>query len=458
MSEKLRVLVVDDEKISRRTTVQRLRGAGYQAEEAENAFVALELLAATTRDVVLTDLRMPGMDGLALMRETRARSPETEVIVMTAFGSVETAVLAMQQGAADYLTKPFSFAELEVRLGRLASLRDSRIELMALRAIVAQKEATLGLFGNSPALARIRDRIQLFAASAAPVLVTGDTGTGKELVARAIHRCGPRRDQPFLAVACGAIARDLAESELLGHEKGAFTGALARHLGCFEQANCGTLLLDDVDDLPLETQVKLLRVLQEGIVRRVGGTVDIVVDVRIVATTKVNLEHAVANGRFRKDLFYRLRGLEIALQPLRERGDDVVLLAHHFLESIAVKTKQPQKRLTPEAAEMLRRHAWPGNVRELWRTIESAVALCPGLEIRSEHLPDFLGAQPTIDKPYTLHLDGEASVSLSAIVEHFEDDIVQWAMQQAHGQQGRAAEILGIPRTTLQSKLARRKS
>ena len=423
----------------------------------ENAYTALDRLAEGPWDVALTDLRMPGMDGLELMREVRARYPDVEIIVMTAYGTVQTAVSAMRQGAADYLTKPFSFAELDLRLKRIEQLNDSRRELSRLRAMLGEGGAAYGIVGRSSAMRTVLERLPPFAASSAPVLVTGETGTGKELIARALHEAGPRRRGPFVAVACGAIPNDLAESELFGHEKGAFTGAMSRHRGFFEQATGGTLLLDDVDDLPLDIQVKLLRVLQEGTFRRVGGTEDVKVDVRVVATTKVCLDAAVQQGRFRQDLFYRLRGLDIVLPPLRQRGDDALLLAQQFLNVLAGRSGEPAKVLSPEVAAAMRRYAWPGNVRELWRVVESCVVLCRGQEIRVEHMPAFLAAEAAPARLYAIDLESQEAVRLTELVEQFEDEVVQWALRQSNGQQARAAEMLGIPRTTLQSKLGRRK-
>ena len=455
MSDTLRVLVVDDERISRQTTKQQLAAAGYEAEAVENAYAAIEQLEASRWDVVVTDLRMPGMDGIGFLREAKKRRPEADVIVMTAYGTVETAVAAMQEGAADYLTKPFRFPELDVRLRRLGEQRASRRELERLRGILDEGAAIEGILGQSPGILRACELARLFADNAAPVLITGETGTGKELFARAIHNLGARKLHAFVAVACGAIPKELAESHFFGHEKGAFTGAIARHRGCFEEASGGTLVLDDVDDLALDIQAKLLRVLQEGTLRRVGGESDIKVDVRVIATTKVDLWRAVDEKRFREDLYYRLRGLESHLPPLRECGEDVLLLAQHFLRVLASKEGAAPKSLSPEAASILRRHTWPGNVRELRRVMESAVALCREPEIRPVNLPEYLTAGGDDARLFTLHLDAQMRVNLAEVVRQFEGEVIQWALQRAQGQQTLAAEILDVPRTTLQSKLTR---
>ena len=454
MSPKLRVLVVDDERLSRETTTQQLREAGYVTKAVENAFKALQQLEEDRWDVVLTDLRMPTMDGLEFLKKVKQNSPDVEVILMTAYGTVETAVAAMREGAADFLTKPFSFHELEVRLRNLTRFQEIQRELNRLKAALDQSHAYGALIGRSVLMRKVFEQIELFAQNAAPVLIVGESGTGKELVARALHERGPRCQEPFVALACGAIPGELAESEILGHEKGSFTGAIQRRRGSFERAHRGTLLLDDVDDLPLEIQVKLLRVLQEGALQRVGGEKEIEVDVRVIATTKLDLAQAVKKGRFREDIFYRLHGLEIKLPLLRERGEDILLLAEHFLRVLA-SDEAPRKSLTPEVADCLLRHAWPGNVRELRRVLESAVVVCRDSEILPRHLHDYLREEQAGPKLFALHLAGVDSVPLKDLVQKFEDELIKWAMKEAGGEQQRAAQLLGLPRTTLQSKLAK---
>jgi len=455
MSPKLRVLVVDDERLSRETTSQQLREAGYETEAVENAFKALQQLEKNRWDVVLTDLRMPTMDGLEFLKKVKQHSPDIEVILMTAYGTVETAVAAMHEGAADFLTKPFSFHELELRLRNLTRYQKIQRELNRLKAALDQSHAYGALIGRSVLMRKVFERIELFAENAAPVLIVGESGTGKELVARALHERGPRCQEPFVALACGAIPGELAESEILGHEKGSFTGAIQRRRGSFERAHRGTLLLDDVDDLPLEIQVKLLRVLQEGAVQRVGGEKEIEVDVRVIATTKLDLAQAVKEGRFREDIFYRLHGLEIKLPLLRERGEDILLLAEHFLRVLAAEEDSARKSLSPEVADCLLQHAWPGNVRELRRVLESAVVVCRNSEILPRHLPEYLREEKAGPTLFGLHLAGVDSVPLKDLVQQFEDEVIKWAMQEAGGEQQRAAQLLGLPRTTLQSKLAK---
>lgn len=454
----LRVLVVDDGRLVREATVRQLREAGFPADAADNGYQALEQAAAGHWDVVLSDLRMPGMDGLTLLRHLRAEHPEVDVIVMTAYGSVKTAVEAMQAGAADYLTKPFHFQELEHRLGTLSELRGYRRQVEDLRALLGNGEANHGIVGRSQAILEVCKLVQIFAEHTLPVLITGETGTGKEVVARALHDAGLRRKGPFVAIPCGAIPTELAESELFGHEKGAFTGATSSRAGAFERANRGTLLLDDVDDLPLGMQVKLLRALQEGTFTRVGGSREAQTDVRVIATTKVDLVDAVAKGKFRDDVFYRLRALEIRLPPLRDRGDDVLLLAQHYLRRRAAESGKAVPELHSEAAAALCRYSWPGNVRELRHAMESAMTFAGSGPIGPDHLPSFLRTSPPVvvtDDVFTLHLEGRTSVNLPDAVRRFEDAIIQWAMRRAGGQQSRASENLGLARTTLQSKLGR---
>ncbi|MCK6507214.1 sigma-54 dependent transcriptional regulator [Myxococcota bacterium] len=450
----LRVLVVDDDGLARRGTAQQLSAAGYPVRDASHAQQALTMLEDGGTDLVLTDIRMPSMDGFELLSTLRQRHPQVDVVLMTAFGSVSSAVDAMQQGAVDYLLKPFRFAELQARLQRVAERRAAHRRLAALEAMV-DEPGRFGLVGRSAGLQRVRERIALFAGHPAPVLVTGETGTGKELVARALHEAGPRRGRPFIAVACGAIPRDLAESYFLGHERGAFTGATQRRTGVFEQADGGTLLLDDVDDLPADLQVKLLRVLQEGVVQRLGGAGEHPVDVRVVATTKVDLEGQVQARRFRPDLYYRLRGLEIEVPALRLRGDDVVLLTEYFLRVLAAAQGRPSASLAPETIACLLDCTWPGNVRELRRSVEAADALAQGGEVRPEHFPAAVARHDHPRRPYSLHLEGAGPLHLNDLVRQFEDEIIGWAMAEAHGQQSKAAELLGVPRTTLQSKLNR---
>ena len=452
----LAVLIVDDERLSRVTTARQLSDAGYTAMAVASGEAALGELAAGAWDVVLTDLRMPGIDGIALLERVVRDYPGTDVILMTAFATVDTAVRALKNGAADYLTKPFHFDALHHRLKRLAQVRKYRSEVASLRARLAAHDESHGLIGTSTALRRAVRQVQTFAPHDAPVLITGETGTGKEVVARALHKLSRRETGPFVAIACGAIPSTLAESELFGHERGAFTGASTRRAGAFERADGGTLLLDDVDDLPLEIQASLLRVLQDGGFTRVGGRTELHVDVRVVATTKIDLRVASSEHRFRDELYYRLRGLEVALPPLRARGDDILLLAHHFLSHAAEWHNGPPT-IDPAAAAQLAAYDWPGNVRELRYVMEACAVICHGDVVTTEHLPAFLLPSPGDASRPVARLDmlGRSAVSLTAVVADIEQRLIGWALERAGGNQTRAAELLGLARTTFQSKLGK---
>jgi len=436
-----------------------LEARDYVADTAENGVAALATLEAEPWDVVVTDLRMPAMGGTELLAEIRNRYPDIDVIVVTGHGTVESAVKAMRLGACDYLTKPFSVDALVERLIKLAPRRARQQELAMLRMESHRRTSRGGVVGECAPMRVVTEQIRLFSSHEAPILITGETGTGKEVVAHAIHEHGPRRRHPFVAVGCGTIPRDLAESELFGHERGAFTGAHAVKRGLFEQATGGTLLLDDIDDMPLDLQVKLLRVLEQGRCMRVGATTEIAVDVRVIATTKVELQTLVDAGAFRADLFYRLRGLEIRLPALRERGADILLLAQHFLERGARASARDVPFLSPEAADRLVRYPWPGNVRELSHTIEAALVMCRSDTLDLSHLPVHLRSDQVRSAGlFTLHLNGAKTIPFKDTVRDFEQRLVDWAMRKSAGEQAAAADLLDLPRTTFQSKVSRLKS
>jgi DNA-binding NtrC family response regulator len=453
----LKVLVVDDDPAERSVLLEQVSELGYRCGEAKNAFEALMHLASEIWDVVITDLHMPVMDGMELLRRIKREHADVEVVLTTAHGSIKAAVAALQEGAADFLSKPVQPEEVAIRLQKLSEIRGMRRELLLLRDCLGESGACCGLIGVSPLIREVYQRIQAFAPSTVPVLITGRTGTGKEVVARALHLRGLRPQGPFVAVACGAIPTTLAESELFGHEKGAFTGAVQLRRGSFERADRGTILLDDVDDLPLEIQAKLLRVLQEGTIQRVGAEREISVDVRVMATTNIDLEAAVSQKRFREDLFYRLRGLEVSLPPLKDRGADVLLIAQSFLKTLADRDKGPPKILSGEAAQALLSYGWPGNVRELRRVIEVASVLCSAGEIQTGHLPHYLRQAPLQKAPagdlFSLHLEHCDSVWFNELLMQFETKLIEWAMSRANHNQSQAAQFLHLPRTTFQSKL-----
>lgn len=445
----MKILVVDDAQLSREAISSFLNESGFKTEAHANAFSALEALDNGHWDLVLTDLRMPSMDGLQFLKEIKARSPETAVIIMTAYGTVETAVSAIRDGALDYVTKPFHSEQLRMRVERLQELLKARREIDSLRRNLGVSSSFGGLVGDSAAMKKILQHIEQFADRPANILLTGETGTGKEMVARALHARSQRKNGPFIPLACAAVPRDLAESELFGHEAGAFTGAIKRRHGHVEMAHGGTLFLDDVDDLPLDIQPKLLRAIQEREFQRVGGERLLKTDLRIISSTKKDLEVLTREGSFRQDLLYRLQVLTIYLPPLRERKSDIVVLARHFLELCARETGEAVKAISPEAEKKLLHHNWPGNVRELRHAIEYAVAVSTGNVIQGEDLQLRLGPAGKADKLYSLSLEERDELDLRALQTEIEKESIKWALQKAQGDQGRAAEMLKMPRTTL---------
>lgn len=444
----LNILVVDDAQLSREAIASFLNESGHKAEPHANAFSALEALDNGRWDLVLTDLRMPSMDGLQFLKEVKVRSPETAVIIMTAYGTVETAVAAIRDGALDYVTKPFHSEQLRLRIERLHELLKTRQELDALRKNLGVSAFYGGLVGDSTAMRKVFQHIEQFADRPANILLTGETGTGKELVARVLHARSQRKNGPFIPLACAAVPRDLAESELFGHEVGAFTGAVKRRHGHVELAHGGTLFLDDVDDLPLDIQPKLLRAIQEREFQRVGGERLLKTDLRIISSTKKNLEVLVREGGFRQDLLYRLQVLTIYLPPLRERKSDILLLARHFLDLSAREAGESLKVLSPEAEKKLLHHTWPGNVRELRHAIEYAVAVSTGDTIQGEDLQLRFSPVGQAERLYALNLEEQEELDLRALQADIEKETIKWALQRAQGDQGRAAEMLKMPRTT----------
>jgi two-component system, NtrC family, response regulator len=452
-----RILIVDDEDMKRVALRCEAQKLGYEADDAPDALQGLEKVRSSFFDVVVTDLRMPRMDGLTFLRKIGEVSPDTSVLLMTAFGSVENAVEAIKAGAHDYLLKPFSADELFLKVARALEFR----ETLALNRVLLDQDDDGGTFhrlvGTAPTMQRVYRQIARVARSPATVLVTGESGTGKELVADAIHKFSDRSGQPLVKVSCGALARDVIDSELFGHVEGAFTGATRDRRGRFEAADGGTLYLDDVDDVPLEIQVKLLRALQNREVERVGGDRTIHLDVRLVASTKVDLEGLVRAGRYREDLFYRLNVVEIRLPSLRERRSDIPLLARHFLKSFAKQTAGDVRGFDQRAMAALCMHSWPGNVRELENAIERAVTFARGDLICPADLPEkFDGLRADQGpSPIVVDLDGRESVNLPDALRSAEESMLCWALARADGNQGRAAQMLGIPRTTLRDRLTR---
>ena len=370
------VLVVDDQKNMRATTAMLLREAGHVVAEAEDGAAAMQRVRQETFDVVLTDLRMPGLDGMEVLRGVRAASPETQVIVMTAYGTIESAVEAVRQGAHDYISKPFQSEELLLRVGRALETRRLRGTVTLLAGELRRQSGLDRIIGRSAAIKDVIERVVRVAPTDASVLITGESGAGKELVARALHLASRRGEEPFVPVNCAAITETLLESELFGHAKGAFTGASRARRGLFEEAHGGTIFIDEIAETSPGFQAKLLRVLQDGELRRVGESTPIQVDVRVIAATNQDLRRAIAERRFREDLFYRLAVVPIRIPPLRERREDVPLLAAHFLRRFVSRTNVART-LSPGAVARLVDHDWPGTVRELENVIEQAAALAP---------------------------------------------------------------------------------
>ncbi|HVY44401.1 MAG TPA: sigma-54 dependent transcriptional regulator [Minicystis sp.] len=441
---KRRILVVDDEPSARAGLAKLLQDEGYAVDVAEDGQAALEVALERAPDVVITDLRMPKLDGIELTKKLHEQDPALPVLVVTALGDVTSAVSAMRGGALDYLTKPVDFEALVVAIERAIERTELRAETEMLRREMRTRDGSGlgGLVGASAAMRGVYRTALQVAGARATVLITGESGTGKGELARAIHENGPRAEKPFVALHCAALAESLLESELFGHEKGSFTGAEKRRLGRFEQANGGTLFLDEIGEIPMATQVKLLRVLQERTFERVGGNEPIHVDVRLVAATNRDLAADVKAGRFREDLYYRLNVVHIDMPPLRARDTDVLLLANHFLRQFSADNHRTIHGFSDRARAKLIAHRWPGNVRELENAIERAVVLCDDDEIQESHLP--IAFAPA--SKGTPRVPG----STMAEIERF---AILSTLDALGGSTSKAAEVLGISVRTIQYRL-----
>ncbi len=447
----LEILLADDEPTIRLSVGDALRARGYAVEVAADGAQALSLVEAKRFDVVITDLRMPKADGRAVFRRAKALSSATDVILITAYGAVSDAVAALKEGAHDYLTKPFDTEELLLKLRQIAQRRQLERELAQARAQLSGGHAS-GLVGRSPPMVRLLERLETVAGSDAPVLVTGESGTGKELVARSIHTLSPRRQKAFVAVNCAAFPETLLEAELFGHERGAFTGAVKKRDGRFKAADGGTLMLDEISEIPLPAQAKLLRVLQEGVFEPLGTNAPVSVDVRIVSASNRNLKQRVAEGRFREDLYYRLNVLDLNIPPLRERRGDIPLLVEFFLRRKA--GERAPAAISPRAWAALAEYSFPGNVRELEHAVEHAVVLSRGGAIDLEHLPrDIVGARAVAGAAGELGGGSGALRPLAVAVKEFEREYLVRALAACEGRKARAAEMLGISRKNLWEKL-----
>jgi DNA-binding NtrC family response regulator len=445
----LDVLLVDDEEDIRTIVGTVLRQHGHRVTLAADGAQALAQVSARSFDLLICDLRLPKIDGLQLFHRVREISPSTDVILITGHGSIAEAVSALKDGAADYVPKPFDNDEIAIRVARIAEERKLRLELDQARIELGSVDPGRAVIGRSPGMVRLLDRIETFAQSEAPVLITGETGTGKELVARVLHARGALRDKPFVAVSCAAFPETLLEAELFGHERGAFTGAYNRRDGRFKTADGGVLFLDEIAEVPLPAQAKLLRVLEEGLVVPLGSDRPVRVDVRIVSATHRNLKERIQAGRFREDLYYRLKVLEIHIPPLRDRRSDLPLLVSHFLRRLSTPHRPPAT-LSPRALACLWQHAFPGNVRELAHIIEHGVVVARGGEVDLEHLP----AELTAGASGSGGADG-AVRPLSFALQEFESEYLRRILGVAAGKRGKAAELLGISRKNLWEKLKR---
>ncbi len=442
---KRRVLIVEDEELKRRMVVDALADAGYEVRGTGDGTEGFQLLRDEFWDVALVDLKLPGMDGMTILAKAREIRPETSIVMMTAYGSVQTAVEAMKAGAYDFLTKPFTTDELLVKLDRLFEYRAKSSENAALRQALDSEYRLHSMVGRSRSMRQLFEQICVVADSDATVLVVGETGTGKELLADTIHYSSPRRQGPLVKVSCVALRESLIESELFGHEKGAFSGAIRTRPGRFELAAGGTLFLDEVDDVPLSVQPKLLRVLQSHEFERVGGEKTLRADVRVVAATKQDIPRLVAQGRFREDLYYRLNTVTLRLPPLRDRKDEIPTLVEHFVRK---HDRFEGREFSQGALDVLCRHAWPGNIRELEHVVEAALVMTKDRVIEPPHLPhDFLETVAI--------RSGPAKVALREELAGIERETIAKALADFDGNISRAARHLNMARGTLRDRMKR---
>jgi two-component system, NtrC family, response regulator AtoC len=452
-----KILVVDDEKLIRWTLEQHLVKEGYDVVTAESAEKGLELITEDPPDVVLLDNRLPEMTGLELLEKLNVQERGLMVIMITAYGMVETAVRAMKLGAYDYISKPFNLEEITFVIRKALEAGSLRNQVKQLRQEVKSKVDTIT--GECDEIVKVKNLILRIAKSdATTVLIQGESGTGKELVAKALHYSSARADKPFMAINCAALPVTLLESELMGHEKGAFTDAKASKKGLFELADGGTVFLDEIGDMHLSMQAKLLRLLEEKNFKRVGGVKDIKVDVRVVSATNQELAKAMTEGRFRKDLYYRLQVVPIFLPPLRDRGQDILLLARHFIDYFNRECHKNVRGISKDAEQILLSYAWPGNVRELKNVVERAMILEIDNELQPEHLsPEILEARPS-DAALTgapVSLDGFVIPETGLSIEDVENALVRKALDMAGGNQTRAAQLLKMPRDAFRRRMKR---
>lgn len=442
---KSRILVVDDEESIREFLEIMLKKEGYEVSLAEDGAMAKDMLGKKSFDMVISDLQMPNMNGLELLKHVKDTTPDTVFMMITAFGTTETAVEAMKIGAYDYITKPFKIDEVRLNINNALRSRNLEVENRSLKKELVKEYSFQNVIGNAPVMHQIYDLIKRVSQAPTNILITGESGTGKEVVAKAIHFNGPLKDRPFITINCGAIPENLMESEMFGHKKGSFTGAVTDKAGLFEVADGGTLFLDEVGELPITIQVKLLRAIQERVIRRVGATEDMKVDVRIIAATNRNLEEMVQKGGFRQDLFYRLNVINIKTPPLRDRKEDIPILAQHFLKKYNEKLSKNIGGISIEAMEILKKYDYPGNVRELENMIERTVALEGGSTILPESLPPMVNTTSgrKMASSHEIEVTDEG-VDLDKVMGQIEKELLIKAIHTAGGVKKKAAKLLNI--------------
>jgi len=450
------ILIVDDDPSNREGLSLLLRQENYHVEGASSGEEALAILEKGPFEVMITDLFLPGMSGIEILKQVKEHAPLTNVIVVTGKASAESAVVAMKEGAYDYITKPVNVEHLKVQVAKALEKNKLLVENLYLREQLRGRYRFDNIIGTSPAMQQVFRRMEKIVDTDSTILILGESGTGKELVAKAIHFNGQRKDKPYVAINCGAIPSELLESELFGHVKGSFTGAVADKAGKFEIANGGTVFLDEIGTMPLHLQTKLLRVLQEQEIERVGSSRTIKLNVRVVSATNADLEEEVRRGRFRDDLFYRLNVIPIELPPLRERREDISMLIRHFLQKICPEMRRPVLTVSPAAMRALETYDWPGNVREMENVIERIVALTDGDRIEPSDLPPGIG-RVAVEGHLDLYAPRvtEEGVDLSHVIEGIERRLISEALEIGKGVKARAARLLGINRTTLVEKIKR---